>query len=263
MFTQYFACSPVTRTANCSTERTGIEERVLRPLTAGATMKLIQKCLGVGTVCVAAAAAAFVGPIFSHPAQAVGLPSTNGVVGHWVDGDTLELRSGVRVRLIGVDTPERGDCGYDAATRVAKRLAPAGTRVTVVNPPSVDDRDRYDRLLRYVMRSGNDVGLRQIKRGAKARYDGRDGYDRHPRQDLYRRTDREHRDYPRSCGGGGGGGGGGGHCAPGYSRCVPPPPPDLDCVDLRAPIGVFGSDPHNFDADGDGVGCETASGGGY
>ena len=39
-----------------------------------------------------------------------------------------------------------------------------------------------------------DVGLRQIRKGAKARYDGKDGYDRHPRQKKYRAADRKHLD---------------------------------------------------------------------
>ncbi len=55
---------------------------------------------------------------------------------------------------------------------------------------------------------------------------------------------------------GGGGGGGSTNCAPGYSPCVPPPPPDLDCSDLDGPIKVTGSDPHNLDGDGDGWVCE-------
>lgn len=45
-------------------------------------------------------------------------------------------------------------------------------------------------------------------------------------------------------------------CAEGYSPCVPPYPPDLDCDDVGGPIAVSGSDPHGFDADGDGSGCE-------
>lgn len=51
--------------------------------------------------------------------------------------------------------------------------------------------------------------------------------------------------------------GGGTACAPGYSPCVPPPPPDLDCSDLNGPIKVTGSDPHNLDGDADGWGCES------
>jgi endonuclease YncB( thermonuclease family) len=51
----------------------------------------------------------------------------------------------------------------------------------------VVDRDGYGRLPRYVHDSGRDTGLGLIRRGlAKARYDGRDGYDRHPRQAKYR-----------------------------------------------------------------------------
>jgi endonuclease YncB( thermonuclease family) len=33
-------------------------------------------------------------------------------VNYVVDGDTIRLRSGVYVRLIGIDTPETGECGY-------------------------------------------------------------------------------------------------------------------------------------------------------
>jgi endonuclease YncB( thermonuclease family) len=57
-----------------------------------------------------------------------------------------------------------------------------GGNARLVSPKGVDNRDGCDRLLRYVHDSGRDTGLGLIKRGlAKARYDGRDGYDRHPR----------------------------------------------------------------------------------
>ena len=55
---------------------------------------------------------------------------------------------------------------------------------------------------------------------------------------------------------GGSSGGGAADCAPGYSPCVPPPPPDLDCADVNGPIRVTGSDPHDLDGDNDGWGCE-------
>jgi hypothetical protein len=39
--------------------------------------------------------------------------------------------------------------------------------------------------------------------------------------------------------------------------CIPPPPPDLDCGDIRAKgFRVVGADPHRFDGDHDGIGCE-------
>jgi hypothetical protein len=45
-------------------------------------------------------------------------------------------------------------------------------------------------------------------------------------------------------------------CDPNYSGCVPPYPPDIDCGELSESVGVYGSDPHGLDADGDGSGCE-------
>jgi micrococcal nuclease len=47
------------------------------------------------------------------------------------------------------------------------------------------------------------------------------------------------------------------NCHPSYSVCIPPPPPDLDCRDIGyRRLRVSGSDPHNFDGDFDGIGCE-------
>jgi Flp pilus assembly pilin Flp len=50
-------------------------------------------------------------------------------------------------------------------------------------------------------------------------------------------------------------------CDPSYpGACIPPPPPKLNCSDLRArgiplPVKVVGRDPHGLDPDGDGLGC--------
>lgn len=47
------------------------------------------------------------------------------------------------------------------------------------------------------------------------------------------------------------GGGGGSSSGSGYGGG------DLDCADIDGPVFVGGSDPNNFDADGDGIGCEA------
>lgn len=40
--------------------------------------------------------------------------------------------------------------------------------------------------------------------------------------------------------------------------CIPPYPPDLDCGDIpERDFAVVGSDPHGFDREGDGLGCES------
>jgi len=56
-----------------------------------------------------------------------------------------------------------------------------------------------------------------------------------------------------------GGGSGGGRCHPSYPTvCIPPSPPDLDCGDIQyRRFAVVGSDPHRFDGDHDGIGCES------
>ena len=50
-----------------------------------------------------------------------------------------------------------------------------------------------------------------------------------------------------------------GNCHPSYPTvCIPPPPPDLDCGDIPyRNFTVLPPDPHRFDSDGDGVGCES------
>ena len=49
-----------------------------------------------------------------------------------------------------------------------------------------------------------------------------------------------------------------GNCHPGYEGvCIPPPPPDLNCDDIdERNFAVVGTDPHGFDGDNDGKGCE-------
>jgi hypothetical protein len=55
----------------------------------------------------------------------------------------------------------------------------------------------------------------------------------------------------------------GGRCAASYpDECIPPPPPDLDCGDIpyrnfRVLWNVPDPDPHHFDGNRDGVGCEA------
>ena len=47
-------------------------------------------------------------------------------------------------------------------------------------------------------------------------------------------------------------------CDPSYvGVCIPPPPPDLDCGNVpHRGFRVVGADPHRFDRDHDGIGCE-------
>jgi hypothetical protein len=50
---------------------------------------------------------------------------------------------------------------------------------------------------------------------------------------------------------------------PDRNICIPPYPPDLNCPDISYKnFRVTGSDPHGFDRDKDGIGCESTEGGG-
>ncbi len=190
-------------------------------------------------------------------AEAAGTTSARARVVSWVDGDTVRTSRGV-VRLIGMDTPEVGQRCYRQAESNAARLAPAGSTITLVKVRGRDNTDRYGRYLRYVQRGTVDVGFRQIQAGyADARYDS-GSYGSHPRRTMYHRADQRHPDRtcgstppptppPTS------------NCDPSYPTvCIPPPPPDLNCDDVSATdFKVVGSDPHGFDGNHDGVGCES------
>ncbi len=67
-------------------------------------------------------------------------------VGRVIDGDTLDLSDGTRVRLYGVDTPERGEACYAEATDRLRRLA--GATVRLENGPRATD--TFGRRLAYV-----------------------------------------------------------------------------------------------------------------
>lgn len=105
-----------------------------------------------------------------------------------IDGDTIVVAGGARVRLIGIDAPEANECGASTATELLTSYV-LGKSVTLT-PGTRTDKDRYGRLLRYVDVGSFDPGLKLIQVGrASARYDSRDGYGAHPRENAYVRAD--------------------------------------------------------------------------
>jgi endonuclease YncB( thermonuclease family) len=122
-----------------------------------------------------------------HPSTT---PSTAGIESATfvsvVDGDTITTSVGT-IRLIGIDTPERGECGHDEASAAIGRLLATGDPVTLELPTGQNDQDRHGRLLRFVATTaGVDLGLMQLEAGnAIARYDSTDGYPAHPREAAY------------------------------------------------------------------------------
>jgi len=93
------------------------------------------------------------------------------VVAEVVDGDTIRLGDGTRVRLVQIDAPEaEGECYGGQASRVLEALLPISTQVGVQTDPALDRIDRYGRLLAYVFKGGLNVNLELVRRGAAAPY---------------------------------------------------------------------------------------------
>jgi micrococcal nuclease len=199
-----------------------------------------------------------------------------------------------KVRLILIDSPETVDpntpeeCfGKRASEYTSDRLSP-GTKIWLER--DVSDRDQYGRLVRYVW--WNDGSGHADLLNERIVRDGVAVLSTYPPDVKYEQRIKAAQDAAvaanaglwGACGGpntpanppapasvrhtssvssgsaqnapvntGGGGG-----CDPSYPGvCIPPPPPDLDCGDISyRGFTVLPPDPHHFDGDHDGIGCE-------
>lgn len=79
-----------------------------------------------------------------------------------VDGDTLELSDGRKVRLVGINTPERGEPLYPEASAALKELAD-GAQVTLEFDQ--ERTDQYKRMLAYVFKGELFVNGELVRRG--------------------------------------------------------------------------------------------------
>lgn len=81
-----------------------------------------------------------------------------------IDGDTFETETGEKVRLIGINAPEITDIfGEEAKAHLAQIIE--GQTVDLIADKTSNDRDRYSRLLRYVILNGVDVNKQMILDG--------------------------------------------------------------------------------------------------
>ena len=84
------------------------------------------------------------------------------VVARVVDGDTIELGTGERVRYLLVDAPELDKCfGREAAAHNERMVA--GERVALTY--DLECEDDYDRLLAWVEVGGREVNGLLVERG--------------------------------------------------------------------------------------------------
>lgn len=127
-----------------------------------------------------------------------------------ISGDTVDVSDGmetVRVRLLGVDAPEVGECGFERASEALLRELSPGAGLPVYLTPNPEDgsarEDEEGSLLRYVVpvvrydeeAESDGVVPDDTNRGvlesglANAGHDSRDGHDLHPQEDLYHELD--------------------------------------------------------------------------
>lgn len=90
-----------------------------------------------------------------------------------IDGDTIDL-AGQRIRLFGIDAPEKGqicdergqarDCGAWSAMMLQQAIASFDVHCSTV------DRDRYGRLVSICTANGADLGAVMVQNGAATAY---------------------------------------------------------------------------------------------
>lgn len=204
-----------------------------------------------------------------------------------IDGDTIALENGKRVRLLQIDAPEAGgECFAAKSTNELRSALPAGTEVRLRADSRLDRTDRYGRLLRYVFAGSSNVNLMLVKRGAAAPYFyfGERGRYATTLMTAARSAKNAKRGLWGACRGT--------QLDPNHQvdavRELPPPPPppeptqaanchpsykgvcldpnasDYDCAGgsgngpeyVQGPVRVVGSDPYGLDYDHDGWGCE-------
>ncbi len=96
-------------------------------------------------------------------------PTTNspyevtGLCYHVVDGDTIDVEGVGRVRLVGVNTPERGEPGYQSATDFVKSMVEG--KVVSLDIDDAKRYDKYDRTLAVVYIDHINLNQELLKRG--------------------------------------------------------------------------------------------------
>ncbi len=88
--------------------------------------------------------------------------ATGPTVAKVLDGDTLLLQGGEKIRLLGINAPEEGQPYFEEATARLRELV-EGKQVKLEK--DVVDRDRYGRLLRYVFLDGRNINVELVREG--------------------------------------------------------------------------------------------------
>ncbi|MFQ5552816.1 MAG: thermonuclease family protein [Thermoplasmata archaeon] len=207
----------------------------------------------VATVVLVAVTGVYIGinfapPTSPQPPESPDCPRPAGLcvereVTRVIDGDTLDVEGGLRIRLVLVDAPEPSQSGGPAARDFLTDLCLGSVALIDEDDFQIGD-DPFSRILSVVYCDGTNANAAMISSGhADTFYDFCDASEFG--DEAW--TGCASRPPP------------GDECDPTYPDvCIPSPPPDLDCGDIPyRNFRVFPPDPHHFDGDRDGIGCET------
>ena len=107
---------------------------------------------------------------FAFPSDVISLTQSSGCRGvadcfrgsvtEIVDGDTIGVNN-VRIRLSIVNTPERGEDGYNEATKLTESVCPVGADA-LVDEDDGQKEGSYDRLIGTVYCNSSTTSLNQI-----------------------------------------------------------------------------------------------------
>lgn len=89
----------------------------------------------------------------------------SGVVLRVYDGDTLTLTNGAKIRLLGIDAPERSnptECWWRESRDALMQLSQGGPVEIEIGPEPLD---RYGRTLAFLWRSGILLNLEMVTQG--------------------------------------------------------------------------------------------------
>ena len=172
-----------------------------------------------------------------------------------IDGDTIKV-GGESIRFALTSTPELNEFGGLEAKEYLEIICPVGS-LALVDEDDEQTQGSYGRIVGVIYCNGMnlneeildaDLGILSSGFCSSSEFSTHAWAQRHGcsyEEPLKTTTSSTQTQQPS--------------CDPSYPDfCIPSPPPDLDCNDIpQKRFTVMGSDPHRFDGDKDGIGCES------
>ncbi|HEV8405200.1 MAG TPA: thermonuclease family protein [Nitrososphaera sp.] len=168
-----------------------------------------------------------------------------GVVTKIVDGDTLDI-GGTRIRLAMVNTPETGEAGYDAAKEFTETLCHVGSQA-VADEDDSQTEGSFGRMVAKVTCGDKILNAELLNTGHARMLSQYCSVSEFVVEEWAKYGCEITDDLPEET-----------QCDSSYPDvCILPFPPDLDCSEIAfRNFRVLAPDPHRFDSDKDGIGCE-------